>query len=135
MKRFTIILAFTAVLLLAAALPDGITNSQPFIGNWKGIDPFDGSNLTLWIVGEARSGGQVFELRENDDRTGPWCSGPAEMRAVGVLEGENSIAASMVWWCLPAGSDVLYFISDTFNYDPVTDTITSTDGTVFYRTP
>jgi hypothetical protein len=57
------------------------------------------------------------------------------MKAVGVLEGENSIAVSMVWWCLPEGSNVLYFLSDTYIYDPFTDTITTNDGTIFHRTP
>lgn len=135
MKRFSVILAFTAVLLLAAAFPVTISGSHQFIGNWKGIDQFDGSNLTLWIVEEANSGGKVFEVRGRDDQTGQWCGGPARSEAVGVLERENSVAVSFVWWCLPDGSSVIPFVEDTLSYDPVTDTITINDGTVFHRTP
>lgn len=135
MKRFSFILAFTAVLLLAAAFPVTITGSHQFIGNWKGIDPADGSNLTLWIVEEANSGGKVFDIRGQDDRTGQWCGGPARSEAIGVLEGENSVSVSLIWWCLPNGSTVLYFYPDTLSYDPVAETITSNDGTVYHRTP
>jgi hypothetical protein len=134
MKRSVlIIVALCATLLLVAVLPVAASTRNRFRGNWRGIDAFDGSNLRLQIVEESRSGGKVFELRASDDRTGQWCGGPAQMRAIGVLEGENSIAVSMVWWCLPAGSNVLYFYPDTYSYDLSTDTITSTDGTVYQR--
>jgi len=134
MKRSVlIIVALCVTLLFVAVLPVAASTSHPFRGNWRGIDAFDQSNITLQIVEVSRSGGQVLDIRVNDDRTGPWCGGPAEMRAIGVLEGDNSVAVSMVWWCLPAGSRVLYFYPDTLAYHPSTDTITSNDGTVYQR--
>jgi hypothetical protein len=134
MKRFmTISLVISAVLLLALALPAGASTSHPFRGNWKGTDTYDQSNLTLWIVEEARSGGSVFEIRGHDDRTGPWCGGQAKMRGLGVLEDDSSIAVSMVWWCLPAGSNILYFLSDTLTYDSSTDTVSDTTGVIYSR--
>jgi len=134
MKRSAlIIVTLCATLLLAAVLPAAASSRHPFRGNWRGIDAWDGSNVTLQIVEESRSGGQVFDIRARDDRTGAWCGGPAEMTGIGVLQGENSVAVSMVWWCLPAGSNVLYFLSDTLTYHSSTDSITGDDGTIYQR--
>jgi len=134
MKRSVlIIVALCVTLLLVAVLPVAASTSHPFRGNWRGIDAFDQSNISLQIVEVSRAGGQVFDIRAHDDRTGPWCGGPAEMRGIGVLEGDNSVAVSMVWWCLPAGSNVIYFPGDTLTYEPSTDTITGADGTVYQR--
>ena len=135
MKRIKLsAVALSIALLLAAALPAAASSRHPFRGNWKGTDVFDGSNVVLWIVEESHSGGQVFGIRGTDDRTGQWCGKPAKMQALGVLEGENYIAVSMVWWCLPEGSNILYFLSDSLTYDPSTDTTTDGSGSIYYRT-
>src|SRR4030042_3158916 len=125
MKRFTIILVVSVCLLLIAAYPrGGSASSNPFSGNWRAIDDADGSNLKMRIVEEARSGGKVFNVHQTDDRTGPWCGGgPAEMNAVGVLQGENKIEAQLVWWCLDTSQNPLAFVPDTLTYDPTTGTI------------
>ena len=133
MKRVTIIMIVIAATLLIAALPGGKPASHPFLGRWEGID-VDGSNLTLWITLEARSGGQVLEIRAHDDRTGDWwCGGAAKGEAVAVLEAENFVRLSSVWWCLPAGSSLVYFYEDTLTYNPATDTLTGGDETVYHR--
>jgi hypothetical protein len=129
--KFSIVLS--AALLLAAVLPAGATSKHPFRGNWKGLDWFDGSNITYQIVEEARTGGHVFEIRGTDDRTGGWCGGgPATLKAIGVLEADNYLVLSLVWNCL-ADNTILYFLSDTFTYDPATGTITDSGGGVFHR--
>jgi len=134
MKRSTlIILALCAMLLVAAVVPAAASTRHPFRGVWRGVDVWDESNITLRFVEESRSGGQVFDIRGHDDRTGDWCGGAAEVRAVGVLEDENVLAASIVWWCLPDGSNVVYFLPDHFSYDPSTDTLTTDDGSVYHR--
>jgi len=134
MKRSRVIVgALLGALLIAGALPTVASSRYPFRGNWRGIDAWDGSNISLQIVEESRSGGQVFEVRARDDRTGSWCGGPAEMKGLGVHEGEESMAVSMVWWCLPAGSNVLYFLADSLTYDLSTDTILGGDGTIYQR--
>jgi hypothetical protein len=43
------------------------------------------------------------------------------------------MAVSLVWWCLADPGSSFYFLSDTFVYDPAADTITSQDGSVYYR--
>jgi hypothetical protein len=131
MKRFPLILLAVCVMLLLAAAP--LAGRHPFRGLWRGTDVFDGSTITFRIIEEARSGGRVFTVNGSDDRTGPWCGGTGEMEAIGVLEGENSMAVSLVWWCLADPSSSFYFLSDTFVYDPAADTITTLDGSVYYR--
>jgi len=134
MKHFRLFaVALSIALLLAAAIPATASSRHPFRGNWKGTDTFDQSNMTLSIVEESRSGGQVFTIRGTDDRTGQWCGGPAKMQGLGVLDGDNSVALSLVWWCLPAGSTILYFLDDTLTYDPSTDTISDNSLTTFHR--
>jgi hypothetical protein len=133
MKRPVTILALCAIVALVAVLPAAASSRNPFRGDWKGIDAFDGSNVRLQIVEQSRSGGQVFHLRARDDRTGPWCGPAAEMTGVAVLEGDNVLTASMVWWCLPEGSNILYFLPDTLIYDPSFDKITGADGTIYTR--
>jgi len=136
MRRFTIItVALSVALLFALALPAAASSRHPFHGNWKGTDIFDESNVTLWIVEETHSGGQVFEIRGHDDHTGEWCGGPARMEAIGVLEEETSMAVSKTWWCLPAGSNILYFLEDSLTYNPSADTITDSEGSIYHRTP
>ena len=135
MKRYAILsFALSVAFLLATVLPAAATSKHPFRGNWKGLDTWDDSNITYRIVEEARSGGKVFEIRGTDDRTGGWCGGgPATLKAIGVLEEENYIVLSLVWTCLAADHNVLYFLSDTFTYDPSTDTITDSTGGIFHR--
>jgi hypothetical protein len=134
MKRSVlIIVALCATLLLAAVVPAAASTRHPFRGVWRGIDAFDGSNIAVTFVEQSLSGGQVFDIHGRDDRTGVWCGGPAEMRAIGVLEGEVSMAVSLVWWCLPDGSSSFYFLPDHFTYDPSTDTMTTDDGSVYHR--
>jgi len=131
-----IAITLSATFLLAVALPAAASSRHPFRGNWKATDTFDQSNLTYRIVEVARSGGRVFDIDGHDDRTGPWCGGgPASMNAVGVLEGDNSMAVSLVWICLAPSHNVLYFLSDTLTYDPSTNTITDLAGDVFHRDP
>jgi len=133
MKRSALIIAtLCAMLLLAAVLPAAASSRHPFRGNWRGID-VDGSTISLWIVEESRSGGKVFEIRAHDDRTGEWCGGPANMRAIGVLETDTTIATSLVWWCLPSADSWFYFLPDVLTYDAATDTIFDTFGVTYTR--
>jgi hypothetical protein len=133
MKRPLTVLAICATLALMAVLPAAASSRNPFRGHWKGVDAFDGSNIRLQIVEQSKSGGQVFDLRAHDDRTGSWCGEDAEMTGIAAHAAEDVLTASMIWWCLPAGSSVLYFLPDTLTYDPTTDTITGTDGTTYTR--
>jgi hypothetical protein len=143
MKRFSLIaVTLGVVFLLAAILPAAASSRHPFRGKWEGIDAFDDSNITLKIVEESRSGGQVFSIRARDDRTGDWCSGngPAEMTAVGVLRGEDTIVVSLIWWCLPPGEGLYPYPDsdpaldpDVYTYDSSNDTITDRWETVYHR--
>ena len=140
MKRSTLFaIALGAVFLLAAVLPAGASRS-PFRGTWRGTDS-DASTITLKIVEEARSGGQVFDIRGRDDKTGTiWCSsgGDAEMSGVGVLLDDTSLAVSLIWWCLPPGEGLYPFPGDgldpdVYTYDPASDTITDKWTVVYHR--
>jgi hypothetical protein len=140
-RRNLIVLTIVLALALVASLPASASSRHPFRGSWQGLDS-DFSTISLKIVEEARSQGIVFEIRARDDRTGGWCStnGPAEMKGVGVLTEENTIAASLIWWCLPPGEGTYPFPGsnppldpDKFVYDPSTDTVTDKWGTVYQR--
>jgi hypothetical protein len=143
MKRSTLLaIALGAILLLVAVLPASARSRSPFRGTWRGTDS-DESTITLKIVEESRSGGQVFDIRGRDDKTGTnWCSsgGDAQMSAVGVLLDDGSLAVSLIWWCLPPGQG-LYPIPgdgldpDVYTYDPSTDTITDKWEVVYNREP
>jgi len=140
MKRSTLLaIALGAIFLLVAVLPAGASRS-PFRGTWRGTDS-DLSTITLKIVEESRSGGQVFDIRGRDDKTGTiWCSsgGNAEMSAVGVLLDDSSLAVSLIWWCLPPGEGLYPFpgdglYPDVYTYDSSTDTITDAFLVVYHR--
>ena len=139
-RRNLIVLTIVLALALVASLPAYASSRHPFRGSWQGADS-DLSTISLKIVEEARSQGLIFELRARDDRTG-FCStdGPAEMKGVGVLTEENTIIASLIWWCLPPGEGIYPFPGsdpaldpDKFVYDPSTDTISDKWGTVYQR--
>jgi hypothetical protein len=133
MKRYAWVpIVVSAALLLAAAVPAAASPAHPFRGNWKGID-LDGSSISLWIVEEARSGGKVFEVRAHDDRTGPWCGGPARMTAIGALTSDTTIEVSMIWWCLPSADSWWLFLPDVLTYDAATDTISDGSGVIYTR--
>ena len=120
MKRSTLFaFALGAMFLSAAALPVGNSAQSPFRGTWRGTDS-DGSTITLKIVEQSRSAGQVFDIRGRDDKTGTiWCStgGDGEMSAVGVLVDEDTLAVSLVWWCLPPGQGLYPFPGDGLDPD------------------
>lgn len=93
----------------------------------------DGSQLTLSFHEQNKSGGRVYEIRGHDDVCSGCGGAPADMEGIGVLEDENTINASSVWWSVPTGDPVFYFLSGYFTYDPDTDTVTDPDGIVYQR--
>lgn len=147
MKRFGIlIITLSLVFLLTTALPVAAKIKSPFQGKWQGID-VDGSTITMTIREENSSVGKVFAINAHDTYTGVWCTsrGAADLQAIGVSSGENSLAVSLVWWCLPPGSGLFpynsadpnfagkYFAETTFTYYPLTDSFIDGFGAVFYR--
>jgi hypothetical protein len=120
-------------LIAIAVLPAGASGRTPFRGDWRAVD-YDGSNLRLKFVEEARSGGFVFHIEGYDDACFD-CPGapPAEMVGFGILQGDNTIDATTAWWVVPTGDTIWYFLNGPFTYDPVSDTVTDIQGVVYGR--
>jgi len=135
MKRPAVVMtAIALAVLLVLALPAAASSPHPFRGDWKAIDG-DGSNLSLSFVAQSRSGGRVFNIHGFDDSCTSCGGAPAGMEGVGVLDGENTINASFVWWTVPTGDPVLGLFDGSFTYDPDTNTVTDPDGIVYHRNP
>ena len=131
MKRFIVVaVAIAMVLVLTAAT--NLAPQNPFHGHWTGTDG-DGSKLTFTFDEQSRSGGRVYELKGTDDVCGACGGAPALMIGIGVLESENVIHSTEIWWGVPSGDPLFYFLEGNYTYDPGTDTITDGNGLVFER--
>jgi hypothetical protein len=128
--RITILVA--AALLLAAAAPHAPPTPRGFAGNWNAIDP-DGSNLRLRFKSEPGSDGFVFEINLYDDRCSACEDAPAQGHGVGVLGEENQMQFSVAWWGLRWSDAIFGPFSDSFTYDPESDTVTDSFGIVYHR--
>ena len=133
MKRFffpTVILTIVILLFITVSIVSASANK--FQGSWHGTD-IDGSNLTLRVTPSGWSNHRLLSLRGTDNYTGSWCGGSAKMEGFGVLEDENTLSASIAWWCLDPVENILFPLSITFTYDSATDTLTDSWGGVYYR--
>jgi hypothetical protein len=133
MRRLAIpLLLLLTTLSLGATLPPP-ASTLGFQGGWFAKDPKDGSCLYLRIDQERRSGGRVFSLQGTDTEATEWCEGESRMRGLAVLELDNHLATTVVWWCIPDQADIRKFEPNSLDYDTANDTITDSSGAVFHR--
>ena len=133
------VLGAVALALLVACAPSGtggstspnLPSSQPgFAGNWRGKDPFDGSNLLLTVSQVA--GTAKLEVNITDDATDPgWCGVPATGTFTGELNSGGQLPANVLWTCQNAAKTARVFAT-VISYNASSDTLTAYD-TAFVR--
>lgn len=125
-----IAVAFVAIAPTALAAPPG----SPFTGAWKSTD-IDGSHQKLAISNGSASG--TYRLNLYDDGasvciplTGAMV--PASVRGTGTASG-NVLTATLIVTCLSHPPISFGPVSQTFTYDPGTDTLTDGVGVTWFR--
>jgi hypothetical protein len=135
MKRvfwFSLVVAIGVVAVVFATMPAVAKSPAGFAGSWRGDDP-DGSDLRWRIMTEPGSEGIVFHLIGSDNVCSACGGEPANLRGVGVEHDPNVLSLSFVGWGLKASDFVAGPISDTFTYNPATDTFTDEFGIEYRR--
>lgn len=129
-----LVLMLTIVSSALAARP-----ASAFASSWEGVDPFDGSNLSLTIVGNTT----IQAVLVDDNATGA-CGGAATSTFVGVLIGKVS-GSEMVTRITAAkcgtqpvtfviGAAIDWWLDDGGNADPSDDVLYNSFGEEYTRT-
>ena len=127
MKRIIILAMAACLVAVAIASSADAGRRAPFAGVWAATDAGDGSSQTLWI---SEDGGHFVLYDQLATTCDP--DSPANAFGVGTLR-RNVLSVTMEAWCLSAEPTYLVSGSDTWTYDPSTDTFVDSGGAIWHR--
>ncbi len=127
------------LVLLFASATLAARPATAFTGSWAGIDPGDGSNVTLTIVGA-----KTIQAVLTDDNATTACAGASTPVFTGFLVGKvngsemaTRITAAMCGTVpLPfvTGAQIDWWLVDGGNADPADDVLYNSFGEEYFRT-